>query len=83
MSSTSVDESKKALGAKVKTNALSIIKFTKENTRQNAAFKTKDRQAKQSARKDPVFKTKETESKLSARKNHVFKRKERESKQLS
>ena len=85
ISSVSVEESKKALGAKRKNYRTEYYKVYKRKCRQNAAFKPKERvyllESKQSARKDPVFKTKERESKQSARTNAVFRAKERESKQ--
>ena len=80
MSSMSMEESKKSLGAKRKNNRLEYYKLYKRKCRQNAAFKTKEKQSKKSARAHPVFKAKETvyqlESKQSARKNPVFKAKE-------
>ena len=81
LSSISTEESKNASRAKTKRLRTEYYKIYKRESRENLAFKAKERESKQFARKDPLFKTKERESKQSARKDSVFKTKERESKQ--
>ena len=87
LSSISIENSKRALGAKKKEfrNRTEYFQTYRRKCRQNSAFKAKERESKQSARRNPVFRAKETvfqkESKQSARKDPVFKTKERESKQ--
>ena len=81
LSGISIEESKKASGAKTKKGRSEYYKIYKNQSRQSLAFKSKERESKQSARKDPSFKTKERESKQSARRDPAFKTKERESKQ--
>ena len=83
LSSISIENSKRALGAKTKEfqNRTEYFQTYRRKCRQNSAFKAKERELKRSLRKDPVFKTKERESKQSARKDPVFKTKERESRQ--
>ena len=83
LSSISIENSKRALGAKKKEfrNRTEYFQTYRRKCRQNSAFKAKERELKRSVRKDPVFKTKERESKQSARKDPVFKTKERASKQ--
>ena len=78
LASISIENSKKALGAKRNRhqNRTEYNKTYMRKYRQNSAFKAKERESKQSARKDPVFKTKERESKQSARRNPVFRAKE-------
>ena len=87
----SIEESKKASGAKTKKGRSECYKIYKKQSRQSLAFKSKERESKQSTRRNPVFKAKETvyqkESKQSARRNPVFKTKEtvyqKESKQIA
>ena len=67
LSSISIEESKKASGAKTKKGRSEYYKIYKKQSRQSLAFKSKERESKQSARKDPAFKTKERESKQFAR----------------
>ena len=87
LSSLAIEKSKKALWAKRKEfkDHSEYFKIYKRISRQNSAFKRKERDSKQSARSDPVFRAKESvyqkESKRTARKDPVFKTKERESKQ--
>ena len=87
LSSISIENSKRALGAKKKEfqNRTEYFQTYRRKCRQNAAFKAKERESKKSARRNPVFRAKETvyqkESKQSARKDPVFKTKERASKQ--
>ena len=89
LSSVSIKDSKKSSGAKRKKLRIEYYKNYRRQSRQNAAFKSKEimyqKQSKQSARKNPAFKTKERESKQSERRNPVFRAKEtvyqRESKQ--
>ena len=76
LSSISIEESKNASRAKTKKLRTEYYKIYKRQSRENLAFKAKERESKQFARKDPVFKTKERESKQSARRNPVFKAKE-------
>ena len=89
LSSISIENSKRALGAKKKEfrNRTEYFQTYRRKCRQNSAFKAKERESKQSARRNPVFRAKETvyqkESKQSARKDPVFKTKERESKLIS
>ena len=76
--------SKKASGAKKKKNLphrTEYQKVYKRKSRQNSAFKLKEREAKQSVRKDPAYKAKEREAKQSVRKDLLYKTKEREAKQ--
>ena len=83
LSSLSIENSKRALGAKKKKfqNRTEYFQTYRRKCRQNSAFKANERELKRSVRKDPVFKTKEREPKQSARKDPVFKTKERESRQ--
>ena len=85
LSSISTEKSKNASRAKTKKLRTEYYKIYRRQSRENLAFKLKERESKQSARRNPVFKAKETvyqkESKQSARKDPVFKTKERESKQ--
>ena len=87
LSSISIENSKRALGAKKKEfqNRTEYFQTYRRKCRQNAAFKAKERESKKSARRNPVFRAKETvyqkESKQSARKDLVFKTKGRESRQ--
>ena len=87
LSSISTEKSKNASGAKTKKLRTEYYKIYRRQSRENLAFKLKERESKQSARRNPVFKAKETvyqkESKQSARKDPVFKTKERESKQFA
>ena len=76
LSGISIEESKKASGAKTKKGRSEYYKIYKNQSRQSLAFKSKERESKQSARKDPSFKTKERESKQFARRNPVFRAKE-------
>ena len=85
VSSILIDESKKASGAKKKKKNLphrtEYQKAYKRKSRQNSAFKLKEREAKQSVRKDPAYKAKEREAKQSVRKDLLYKTNEREAKQ--
>ena len=83
LSGISIEESKKASGAKTKKGRSEYYKIYKKQSRQSLAFKSKERESKQSARKDPSFKTKERESKQFAREDPVFRTKERKSKQFA
>ena len=87
LSSISTEKSKNASRAKTKKLRTEYYKIYRRKSREDLAFKLKERESKQSARKNPVFKAKETvyqkESKQSARKDPVFKTKERESKQFA
>ena len=76
LSSISIEESKKASGAKTKKGRSEYYKIYKKQSRQSLAFKSKERESKQSARKDTAFNTKERESKQFARRNPVFRAKE-------
>ena len=76
LSGISIEESKKASGAKTKKGRSEYYKIYKKQSRQSLAFKSKERESTQSARKDPSFKTKERESKQFARRNPVFRAKE-------
>ena len=84
VSSISIDESKKASGAKKKKNLphrTEYQKAYKRKSRQNSAFKLTEREAMRSVRKNPVYKAREREAKQSVRKDPVHKTKEREAKQ--
>ena len=62
LSSISIENSKKALGAKKKEfrNRTEYFQTYRRKCRQNSAFKAKERESKQSARRNPVFRAKET-----------------------
>ena len=85
LSGISIEESKKASGAKTKKGRSEYYKIYKKQSRQSLAFKSKERESKQFARRNPVFRAKENvyqkKLKESARKDPAFKTKERESKQ--
>ena len=85
LSTISIEESKKASGAKTKKGRSEYYKIYKKQYRQSLAFKSKERESKQFARRNPVFRAKENvyqkKLKQSARKDPAFKTKERESKQ--
>ena len=85
LSGISIEESKKASGAKTKKGRSEYYKIYKKQSRQSLAFKSKERESKQFARRNPVFRAKENvyqkKLKESARKDPAFKTKEGESKQ--
>ena len=85
LSSISIEESKKASGAKTKKGRSEYYKIYKKQSRQSLAFKSKENESKQFARRNPVFRAKENvyqkKLKQSARKDPAFKTKERDSKQ--
>ena len=61
LSSISIENSKRALGAKKKEfqNRTEYFQTYRRKCRQNAAFKAKERESKKSARRNPVFRAKE------------------------
>ena len=58
LSSISIEESKKASGAKTKKSRSEYYKIYKKQSRQSLAFKSKERESKQSARNDPALREK-------------------------
>ena len=83
VSSISIDESKKAPGAKKKNlpHRTEYQKAYKRKSRQNPAFKLKEREVKQSVRKDLLYKTKEREAIRSVRKKKTLSIKQEKAKQ--
>ena len=79
LSRISIEESKKASGAKTKKCRSEYYKIYKKQSRQSLAFKSKERESKQFARRNPVFRAKENvyqkKLKQSARKDPLNKRK--------